>query len=510
MFGKKMDRRSFLKTAALGTVAAGTSSSILIKDSEAAPLPQKWDKETDIVVIGAGAAGLMAAIQADAAGKKVLLLEKARNAFHSSSTISGGYFAAAGTKAQKAAGINDSPDKMYNDILKFGGFMNYPHLLRLYCDNAAAAYDFVYDNNLAFLRIEPTGGHNTVRAHRSKSFTGRDYIEALLKVLQGKKIEAECNSPVTRIFFDDKAEKVVGVQLTTKGKERSIKAKSAVIIATGGFSGNVKRLDNWIPAYAGSGVVIGGDGSDGEGIMMAVRDVGTPTTHMQYSATYPMGIESGKRSGPMARYYFWTPRGAIIVNQEGKRYIDELTPATKMTLELAKQPGKVHYVVLDGDMWEGALKQYSAEILFCLPSWSMQRVNEELKKEKVLFKGETIEDVAKKANIDPRNLAEAVNKYNQFVDNKKDADFGRQTLPAKLLRGPYYLVKMTFWTCLTLGGLRANEKLQVLDSFDKPIKGLYAAGEAVGGVHGDTYLFGCAFGWAHTSGWVAGRIAAKG
>jgi fumarate reductase flavoprotein subunit len=315
---------------------------------------------------------------------------------------------------------------------------------------------------------------------------------------------------VERLYYDEKLEKVVGVAVKSKGKKSNVKANTAVILATGGFSGNVRKLDNWIPAYAGTGVVIGGSGSDGEGIMMSVRDVGTPTTHMQYSATYPMGIESGKRSGPMARYYFWTPRGAIIVNQEGKRYIDELTPATKMTLELAKQPGKVHYVVLDSEMWEGALKQYDAGVLFCLPSLSMDRVNEELKKEKVLFKADNLEAVAKKAKIDPKNLAETVSKYNQFVDDKKDAEFGRKTLPAKLQKGPYYLVKMTFWTCLTLGGIRANDKLQVLDSSDNVVKGLYAAGEAVGGVHGDTYLFGCAFGWAHTSGWVAGKNAAKG
>lgn len=508
MLGNKITRRTFIKTAAIGTVAAGAPS-ILVKDAEAAPVPKKWDKQADIIVIGGGAAGLMAAIRATDAGKKVLLLEKSGNAFHSSSTISGGYFAAAGTKAQKAAGINDSIEKMYNDILKFGGFMNYPHLLRLFCENSAEAYNFVYDNKLAFLRVEPTGGHNTPRAHRSKSFTGRDYIEALLQVIKDKKIAVEFNTVVTRIFYDDKKEMVVGVAAETKGKKRNIKANTAVILATGGFSGNVKKLDNWIPAYAGTGVVIGGAGSDGQGIMMAVRDASIPTTHMQYSATYPMGIESGKRSGPMARYYFWTPRGAIIVNQEGKRYIDELTPATKMTLELAKQTGKVHYVLLDSEMWEGALKQYNAGVLFCLPSWTMERVTEEIKKEKVLFKGASLEDVAARAKIDPKSLSETVSKYNQFVENKKDLDFGRKTLPAKFQQGPFYLVKMTFWTCLTLGGIRVNENLQVIDSFDKVVKGLYGAGEAVGGVHGDTYLFGCAFGWAHTSGWVAGKNASK-
>ncbi len=509
MFEKKMNRRAFIKTAAVGAVAAGASP-ILFKEADAAPVPNKWDEEADVVIIGAGAAGLMAAVQANTAGKKALILEKAASAFHSSSTISGGYFSAAGTKAQKAAGINDSVEKMYNDILKFGGFMNYPHLLKLYCENSAEAYDFVYDNKLAFLRVEATGGHGTPRSHRSKSFTGRDYIEALLKVIQDRKIALEYNANVTRLFYDDKKQAVVGVEVTSKGKKSNVKANTSVILASGGFSGNVKKLDNWIPAYAGTGVVIGGSGSDGEGIMMAVRDVGTPTTHMQYSATYPMGIESGRRSGPMARYYFWTPLGAIIVNQEGKRYIDELTPATKITPELAKQTGKVHYVVLDSAMWDAALKQYPAEVLFCLPSWSMDRVNEEIKKEKVLFKADTIEEAAKKAKIDPKNLAETVSKYNQYVDNKKDLDFGKKTLPNKLQKGPFYLVKMTFWTCLTLGGIRVNDKLQVLDAFDKAVKGLYAAGEAVGGMHGDTYLFGCAFGWAHTSGWVAGKNAVKG
>ena len=504
---KGISRRNLIKGAAAGAGALALVGLGTGKSSAAMP-PKKWDKEADIVVIGAGGAGIMAAIQAQSAGAKVLVYEKAPTVYASSTSISGGGFSAAGTKVQKAAGIVDSPERYYADMMKYGEFMSNSTLLKLLTDNAAPVLDWLSDNGMSFF-VEPYGGHSVNRFHRTKSFKGKDYVDTTWKVFQSKKIPIEFETSAQRLFYDPAKQRVVGVEVMKGKKKMAIKARRAVILASGGFTGDAKTFDTLIPAYAGAGVLIGGAGNSGDGIKMAVKDSGGLPTHLQYSATYPMGMEVAPRKGPICRYYYFYPRGAILVNKEGKRFVNEEMPPTKITLELAKQTEKSHFMIADSAIWDDTFSKYAPDALFALPSWSMADIQQEFKNEKVLFKADTMKELAAKAKLDAANLEATVNSYNGYVKAGEDPILKRskKTLVREIAKPPFYAVRMTFWTCLTLGGVRTNQKLQVLDPYDAVIPGLYAAGETVGGVHGAFYMGGCAMAWAHTSGYFAGKNA---
>lgn len=507
---KGISRRRFLKSAAVGAGAVALAG-LGTGESSAALPPKKWDKETDIVVIGAGGAGMMAAIQAKSAGAKVLVCEKAPTVRRSSTNISGGGFSAAGTKAQKAQGItNDAPEKFYADMMKYGEFMSNSTLLKLLTDNAGQVLDWLSDNGMSFM-VEPYGGQSINRFHRTKSFTGKEYVDTAWKVFESKKIPIEFGASAQRLFYDPTKQRVVGVELMKDKKKVAVRARRAVIIACGGFTGDAKTFDKLIPAYAGAGVLIGGAGNSGDGIKMAVKDAGGFPTHLQYSATYPMGMEVTPRTGPICRYYYFCPRGAILVNKEGKRFVSEETAPTKITVELAKQTEKSHFMIADSAIWEETFSKYAPEALFALPGWSMNKIQQEIKNEKVLFKADTVKELAAKAKLDAANLEATINAYNGYVKAGEDPIFKRtkKTLAREIIKPPFYAVRMTFWTCLTLGGVRTNEQLQVLDPYDAAVPGLYAAGETVGGIHGAYYMGGCAMAWAFTSGWLAGMNAAK-
>jgi fumarate reductase flavoprotein subunit len=141
------------------------------------------------------------------------------------------------------------------------------------------------------------------------------------------------------------------------------------------------------------------------------------------------------------------------------------------------------------------------------PEW----IEKELQGGKWLFRADTLSELAGKAGIDAGGLQKTVETYNGFVQSGNDPEFGRdaKTLSGKMEGAPFYAVKMTFATVLTLGGTKVNDRCQVVDPYETPIPGLYAAGENTGGVHGNMYLGGCALAWAFTSGWVAGTSAAK-
>ena len=290
----------------------------------------------------------------------------------------------------------------------------------------------------------------------------------------------------------------------------SIQAQRAVVVASGGFVRDAVTFDSWIPAYSGTGNLTGDPVNVGQGIKMITKDAGGLPTHLQYSGTYPYGLELSPRSGPVCRYWYFTPLGAILVNKKGTRYVNEMITPTKLTNFLAEQPDKAHYLVAPKGMWDEVFAKYppGGVISPSSPEW----IEKELQSGNWLFRADTISALAQKMGIDTGGLEKTVETYNGYVQTGKDLEFGRdaKSLSRKIEGGSFYAVKMTFATVLTLGGIRINEKCQVIDPYGKSIAGLYAAGETTGGVHGTMYLGGCALAWAFTSGWFAGSNAAKG
>ncbi|QQO11273.1 FAD-dependent oxidoreductase [Breznakiella homolactica] len=510
---KNVSRRKFLKGTAMAAAAGAVTISCATtgtgtKGSGSGTLPKSWDQEADVVVVGAGGAGLMAAIQAYDAGASVAVIDKSASSYLSATVLSGGLFTASGTKIQKQQNVSDSAEQFAVDAMEYGGYMNFPHIVKVWTENSGAAFDWMADHGLAEFFLEAYAGHTNLRAVRQKTFTGKDYIDVLDKEAKARNIPVQLNTALVRFFFDKAANRVVGIEASSKSGNFTIKAKKAVILASGGITGSAETLDAWVPSVAGAGVAVGAKANDGAALMAAVRDVAVPISHMQYIASYPWGVVTDGRNGVACRFQYFCQNGGILVNKKGVRFISEETGLTKISTELPKQEEKCHFLLADQATWDETFKKYEVGTLFSMPSWSMDKLNAEFAKEQVVFKADSLADIARKAGIPAQALADTVSSYNRMVQAKDDTLFKRQNLPRQIGAGPYYMVRMSFWNNLSLGGVRLNEKLQVMDAENNPVQGFYAAGEVVAGVSGASYCGGNAISWAHTSGYLAGKNAA--
>lgn len=507
MMNKKLiSRRSFLSAAAVASAGAMTRPAFA-GSTAASNLPSKWDDEVDVVVLGCGGAGLMAACQAHDAGGKVAVYDAGKSPFHTATNLCGGLFTAWGSKLQNAdpEGKKDSWQQMAEDILAYGNYMGLKEPVYTFAKNSGKAFDWLEDNGLAKHHLEPYAGHSQLRAHRQDSFKGRDYIECLVKQIDKRGLKINHGMGVTKFYFDPETNTVVGVQVGEGDKAKNVKANKGVVMATGGYTGTPESLDFWVPSVAGKGIAIGGPKNDGKAMLIAVRDIGVPLSHMQYIASYPCGIVVNGRNGPYCRWWFITNNGGLLINKNGKRFITEKEGICHVTPSLAFQPEGCHYVFADQGTWDRTLKKIQLGALIGLPSWPASRVEKEFAKGQNLWKCNTLDELCQKSGIKLDGLKAQIDQWNKAVETKNDTQFGRTDQEFKIGEGPYYLIKMEPWNNLSCGGVRVNEDLQVLGWDLKPINHFYAAGECVAGVHGAYYCGGNACGFAHTSGWVAGQ-----
>ena len=504
MTEKMLSRRHFLGTAA--TAAAGAAAPAFAASTSASGMPAKWDMETDVVVLGCGGAGMMAACQVVDAGKKVEVFDAGLSPFHTATNLCGGLFTAYGSKLQKAdPTIKDSWEAFAEDIMAYGNYMSLKEPVYAFAKHSGEAFDWLSDHGLAAHHLENYAGHTHRRAHRQDSFKGRDYIECLVKQFAERKIEIHHSMPVTRFWFDEKANRVVGVQCGRGDKVVNCRARLGVIMATGGITGTPESLDRWVPSVAGKGVVIGGPNNDGSAMLTAVRDVGVPLSHMQYIASYPCGIVTGGRNGPYCRWWFITNQGGILVNKNGKRFVTEKEGICHVTPHLAHNPDGCHYVLADQATWDRTLKTIKLSALVGLPSWTEERVLKEFELGKNLWKADTLEELCQKSGMNLEGLKSQIELWNKAVETKNDTQFGRTDQQHKIGAGPYRMIRMFPWNNLSCGGVRVTEHFEVLGWDMKPVNGFYAAGETVAGVHGAFYCGGNACGFAHTSGYMAGK-----
>lgn len=500
-----LSRRHFLG-AAVSTAAAAAALPGLAHARTQTALPEKWDMETDVVVLGCGGAGMMAACQAHDAGAKVEIFDKGQSPFHTATNLCGGLFAAYGTKMQKAdPSIKDSWEAFAQDIIAYGNYMSLKEPVYAFAKHSGEAFDWLAERGLAKHHIEPYAGHSHNRCMRQESFKGRDYIEVLVKQLEERKLKIHHGMGVKRFFYDEAQNRVVGVECGEGKNKVTCRAKMGVIMATGGITGTAESLDRWVPNVAGKGVVIGCPTSDGEAMLTAVRDLGTPLSHMQYIASYPCGVVTHGRNGPYCRWWFITNNGGILINKNGKRFITEKEGICHVTPSLAFNPDGCHYVLADEATWQRTLQKIKLSALVGLPSWTAERVESEFQKGQNLWKAATLEELCEKSGVNLEGLKEQLAVWNKAVETKNDLQFGRKDQEWKIEKGPYYLIRMFSWNNLSCGGVRVTEHFEVLGWDMKPIKGFYAAGETVAGVHGAFYCGGNACGFAHTSGYMAGK-----
>ena len=456
-----------------------------------ASIPEKWDYETDVIVVGAGTAGFPAAIEAAEAGAKVAILELLPYAAPSLGLINVGP-AFAGTDVQKELGIEDSPEEYYKDGVELA--KGDPELWRVFADYQLDTYYWCQKIGMNFGKdLFPPPGHRIKRGIWKK---GPEMVRTLEKTAKANKnIDIKYSHRATRLIADPESGRILGLKVKVKDEEQSFKANKAVILGTGGFGRNKELVEefgpyfiDWLPTMC--------HGHLGDGLKMGM-DVGAATKHLGRAVSGSFAVDTETKSGIMD---FVGYSGGIYVNINGKRFDDESGRVRfygLVTEEGMKQPGKVWFGIIDDKIKNTTLRPFM------------------LKKAKSV-QANTIEELAEKTGVDAAGLKETLDKYNSDMETLGyDSVFDRRSqegcegVPVKIDTPPFYAYRCTGSTSSFKGGLKINTKAQVLTQYDEIIPGLYAAGELTGGLWGyeGTYLPCTMVTAALTFGRIAGQNA---
>jgi len=441
------------------------------------------DIDVDVVVIGSGGAGMSAAVKAKEAGKSVVVLEKMPIIGGNTNRATGG-MNVAGTEYQKAQGINDTKEIWYEDTMKGGKNLNDPALLQTLVDNAPDALKWLNDMGAGLTNVTLSGGQTNPRIHQPAdgSPVGPVIVDVLSKRLKELDVEILLNTTATKLIEDNGA--VAGVEATDKnGNPFKVNAK-AVVLATGGFGANHEMVEKYRPELKGFSTT-NHAGATGEGITMA-QEVGADLMQIDQIQIHPT-------TDPETGYLFTEGLrgdGAILVNKEGKRFTDELLTRDVVSQNILKQTDKMAYIIVNQQMAdeEHSLAGYI--------------------KDGYATKGEDIASLAKEIGVDAATLEQTMATYAGYVKNGKDEEFGRQHLTLTLEEGPFYAIPVTPGIHHTMGGIKIDTQAHVLNTEGQAIKGLYAAGEITGGVHGGNRIGGNAVADIIVYGRIAGQTAA--
>ncbi|SNV79290.1 flavocytochrome c [Clostridium cochlearium] len=443
------------------------------------------NEKTDVVVIGAGGAGLAAAVEVKNAGADVIVLEKMPMVGGNTLRATGG-INAAGTKFQKEKKIQDSVDTFYKDTMKGGHDKGEPELVKLLTEKSAEAVEWLADLGADLTDVGRLGGASENRAHRPTGggAVGSEIVKTLKKAAEDKKIDVRTMNKATEILKDDKGN-ITGVKAVDKEeKEYTIEAK-AVIIATGGFGASEEMFVKYNDKLKGFGTT-NHAGATGDGILMAEK-LGAQLTQMEEIQTHPTVVpEKGIMITEAVR-----GNGAILVNREGKRFVNEMETRDVVSKAILQQEGKTSYLVFDENVRK-----------------SLKAIEKYIEMELTTV-GNSPEDLAGKLKINADELKKTIDTYNGYVKAKKDNDFNRADMPTEFAKGNLYAIEIEPAVHHTMGGIKINTNAEVLNKDGQPIKGLYAAGEATGGIHGGNRLGGNALADLIVFGRIAGENAAK-
>ena len=496
-------RRNFLKSTGSAAALAGIAASGLVlsaKDAKASTLPKKWDEKVDVAVIGSGFAGLAAAIEAKNAGSSVVVLEKMRVA-GGNSRINGGAIAAAGSPLQAKEGIKDSPDLLYKDMMKAGLGLNYPELARTVAEQSNEAVQWTI-NSLGVKyedRLIPLGGHSVIRSYRTPTKSGSGIIMPMLAKLKklGVKIR---KSTYLKEIIRDKNGRVRGVKIRegyrfpkdNSGKVKYIETKKAVIMATGGFGMDFAFRTVQDPRLTKDVDSTNQPGATADGLKAALR-VGATPVQLSWIQLGPWTSpdEKGFGMGVWFNIMAACPSGIWVDPDTGKRFVNELADR-KTRADATLKTGHP-----------------------CISIADQQAVRKVGKLDKMLEKGlvkkfNTLEDLASAYKIPFKSLQKTVKEYNAYVKEGEDKAFGKPLRKGSgpVAQAPFYAMRSWPKVHHCMGGVQINTKAQVIGLNNKPVKGLYAAGEAAGGVHGACRLGSCATADCIIFGRIAGKNAA--
>ena len=450
----------------------------------------------DVVVIGAGGAGFSAAITARNAGANVVLLEK-MPAVGGNSLISGAEMNVAKNWVQPKLGINDdSPELHAQDTFKGGdgkGDMKVINVMTHQALDAAKwCRDYLgvrfEDDNLFFF-----GGHSRKRALIPVGHTGTEFIAKFQAKADELGIPVITNMKAEELI-KNKDGRVVGVKATMDGSEYTFNAKGGVVLATGGFGANPEMVKKYNPKIDERFKTTDAPGSTGEALYMAER-AGAELVNMGYIQTYPI---CDPLSGAIELIADARFDGAIMLNQEGKRFVEELQRRDVLSEAILNQTGQYCWV-----LWNDNIGKISNTVKAHANEY------EAFTKQGIMTTCDDLKCIADFTKIPFDQLQKTVKRVSDMAGKGNDKDFNHRSGLVDMQQGKYYVIKAVPSTHHTMGGVRINEKAEALTAEGKVIPGLWAAGEVTGVTHGTNRLGGNAYTDIIVFGRIAGEAAAK-
>ena len=531
--GATITSNAFVEAAKAALTEAGLNPDDYMAKADKTANGETVSYDADVVVIGAGGAGMTAAMTAADAGQKVVILESQAMVGGNSARATGGMNAAktvyqdenefdqaAGvektlaTAAEKYAdnetitalaktvseqwaayqanptGYFDSVELMELDTMVGGKGINDPELVKTLCEGTADAIDWLDENGITLHNVSSFGGASVKRIHRPVNEEGKvvsvgAYMIPLLQENCEKRgIDIVLNTTVDTILTDANGA-AVGVSGTDKDGNTVVVNAKSVILATGGFGANLDMVTQYKPELAGF-MTTNAAGAQGQGIEMATA-IGAGTVDMDQIQIHPTVeantaalITEGLRGD-----------GAILVNANGERFVDEVGTRDVVSAAEIAQPGSYSWLIVDQAMADAS------------------SVIQGYIKKGYTKTGATYEELAKELDVDPAAFANTMETWNGYVEAKNDPDFGRTSFANPLNNGPYYAIKVTAGVHHTMGGVTINSATEVLKEDGTVIPGLFAAGEVTGGVHGANRLGGTAVADFVVFGRIAGESAAN-
>ena len=450
----------------------------------------------DVVVIGAGGAGFSAAITARNAGANVVLLEK-MPAVGGNSLISGAEMNVARNWVQPKLGINDdSPELHAQDTFKGGDGKGDMKVINVMTHEALDAAKWCRDylgvrfedDNLFFF-----GGHSRKRALIPVGHTGTEFIAKFQAKADELGIPVITNMKAEELI-KDKDGRVVGVKATMDGSEYTFNAKGGVVLATGGFGANPEMVKKYNPKIDERFKTTDAPGSTGEALYMAER-AGAQLVNMGYIQTYPICDPISGAIELIADARF---DGAIMLNQEGKRFVEELQRRDVLSEAILNQTGRYCWV-----LWNDKIGSISNTVKAHANEY------EAFTKQGVMATCDDLKCIADFTKIPFDQLQKTVKRVSDMAGKGNDKDFNHRAGLMDMQQGKYYVIKAVPSTHHTMGGVRINEKAEALTAEGKVIPGLWAAGEVTGVTHGTNRLGGNAYTDIIVFGRIAGEAAAK-
>ena len=534
--GATQTSKAIIEAATAALKQAGLEPSDLVSKNTSTTKAKDIEETVDVVVVGAGGAGMTAAITASKAGSKVVIIESQPIVGGNTVRSTGGLNAAktpyqdknefkeaAGvektlkTAAEKFAdnetitalaatvksqwdayqanpqGYFDSPELMALDTMIGGKGKNDPELVKILTQNSAAAIEWLASIGAELKSVGAAGGASVKRIHRPVDENGKTaavgaYIVPILeKNVHDAGVEVITDTTAKKLLTENG--KVVGVEAEGKDGNKVVIHAKSVIMATGGFGANHEMVEKYKPELKGFATT-NADGAQGQGIEMA-SEVGAATVDMDQIQIHPtVHIDEDGNAHLITEGV--RGDGAILVNKEGKRFFDEVQTRDKVSAAEIQQTDGEAWLILDQKMVDGAAVYQGY-------------VNSGYAKT-----GKTIEELAKNINVDPATLAETMKNWAEIYANKVDPEFGRTSFSAEnaLDQAPYYAILVKPGIHHTMGGLKINTNTEVLNEKGEVISGLFAAGEVTGGIHGANRLGGTAVTDIIVFGQIAGENAA--